>query len=410
MPIFIYSAAKQDGEMVKGEREAENDKSLARTLRAEGLFLLKAEAEKNMLSAGGYFSELQRILQAVKPVGLVEKMFFTRNLGVMVEAGLSVTRAFEALIQQTQNPKFKKVLEDANNAITKGVSLAEALRINQKVFGTLYVNMIEVGEMTGKLTLVLKLLAHQMKKDNTLKKRVRGAMMYPAIIILALAIIGGLMMTYVVPNLTKTIKELGAPIPFTTQLVIGVSDFIAAHSLLILFGILGAIAGFWRILKTDRGKTAFDTLVLKLPVFGPLVKKFNSARFSRTLSYLITSGMPIVRSLEIVSRVLGNVHYRRAVEEAAREIQKGKQLHETLGRHSEIFQPVVIQMIKVGEEAGKVSELLLRVALFFEEEVNDLTKNLSTIIEPLLMIMIGLIVGLFSFSMLQPIYSSLGNL
>lgn len=408
---FSYSAAKQNGEIVKGEREAESEKILAQALKAEGLLLMRADASTGRgISNLNVKIDLSEIISKMRPVSMVEKMFFTRNLAVMIAAGLPLTRAMDALSEESTNPKFKQILKEVNSSVMKGKTLAESLKIHEKVFSTLFVNMVEVGETTGKLTLVLKLLARQMKKDYDLRKRVKGAMMYPAIIITALVIVGTLMMIYVVPTLTQTIKDLGVELPISTKAIIFTSDLLANYLVFVLIGFAVFVALVWRTLKTAKGKETFDRLILKAPLFGSLVKKFNVARFTRTLSYLITSGVPLVRSLDITANVLGNTLYKRASEEAARDVQKGKQLNEILGAHSEIFQPVVVQMIKVGEETGKVSDLLLRVALFFEEDVNETTKNLSTIIEPLLMIVIGVAVGFFAISMLQPIYGSLGSI
>ncbi|QQG45582.1 MAG: type II secretion system F family protein [Candidatus Sungiibacteriota bacterium] len=411
MPIYVYSAAAKDGKIVKGEREAENQKVLAQTLKTEGLFLLEAkEKGKTGLASWNISINISDLLSRLRPVGVVDKMFFARNLAVMVAAGLSLTRALDALAQESANPKFKKILTEVNNSVIKGKSFADSLRLHEKVFGPLFINMVEVGETTGKLTLVLKLIANQMKKDYNLKKRVKGAMFYPAIIIMVLLGVGTLMMIYVVPTLTSTIKELGVELPFTTKIIVTVSDLILNYAIWFLIALAALVFIFIRILKTQKGKEIFDRISLKLPIFGALIKKFNIARFCRTLAYLLTSGVPVVRSLEITSSVLGNTIYKDAVREASSEIQKGKQLNKILAAHPLIFQPVVLQMIQVGEETGKVSEMLLRLALFFEEDVTNTTKNLSTIIEPILMIVIGAAVGFFAISMLQPIYSSLGNI
>lgn len=411
MSNFSYSAAKQNGEIVKGERESENEKTLALALKNEGLLLLRTQASAGSgLAKFNVKIDLNEVMARLRPISMVEKMFFTRNLAVMIAAGLPLTRAMDALSQESSNPRFKNMLAEINSSVMKGKTLADSLKIHEKVFGTLFINMVEVGETTGKLTLVLKLLARQMKKDYDLRKRVKGAMMYPAIIISALVIVGTLMMVYVVPTLTQTIKDLGAELPPTTKIIIFISDLLSNYIIFVATGFVAFALAVWRLLKTQKGKELFDRFILKAPLFGSLVKKFNVARFTRTLSYLITSGIPVVRSLDITSKVLGNTLYKRAAEEASRDIQKGKQLNEILGVHTEIFQPVVIQMIKVGEETGKVSDLLLRIALFFEEDVNETTKNLSTIIEPLLMIFIGVAVGFFAISMLQPIYGSLGSI
>lgn len=410
MPTFIYSAAKQNGEAVKGEREAESKNTLAVLLKQEGLFLLEAREKGTKDGAFGKINiDIGDLTSRLKPVSIVDKMFFTRNLAVMLGAGLALTKALDALERQSTNGRLKTVIADVRDQIVRGKPFAESLRMHEKIFGELYINMIEVGETTGKLTLVLKLLAKQMKKDYDLRKRVRGAMIYPTIIFAVLIIVGTLMMIYVVPQLTQTILDLGVEIPLSTRIIIAMSNFISNYILWLLVAVALFGVGVWYGIKTPQGKKTFDTIVLKIPIFGPLINKFNTARFARTLSYLISSGVPIVHSLEITSRVLGNIHFRKAAEVAAEEVQKGKQIHDILGAFP-VFQPMVIQMIEVGEETGKISSMLLRLALFFEEEVSNTTKNLASIIEPILMVVIGTAVGLFAVSMLQPIYSSLGNI
>ena len=408
MSLFTYSAAKQNGTLVSGEREAENDKALALALKQEGLLLLRAQSADQKRS---FFKiDVSEWMARIRPVSLVERMFFARNLSVMIKAGLSLTRALEASAEECSNPKFKKVIHEIINEITKGKSFADSLRPHAKIFNELYVNMVEVGETSGQLTLVLRLLSNQMKKDHDLRARVKGAMMYPAIIVIAIFGIGGLMMVYVVPTLAETIKGLGTDLPWSTQMIIAISDLLQHYAIVAVSGLVACIIIIWRILKSKPGKDIFDRVVLKIPIFGSLIQKFNLARFTRTLAYLITSGIPIVHALEITARVLSNVKYRAAVNQAAQDIQKGKQLNEILHAHPDIFHPMVVQMIKVGEESGKISNMLLRLAMFFEEDVDNTTKNLSTIIEPVLMLMIGVFVGFFAISILQPIYGSLGNI
>lgn len=409
--IYTFSAAKKTGEIVKGEREAEDERALMQLLKVEELFLIEAHLKGTRTDS--IFKAniaLKDILSRIRPVGLVDKMFFTRNLGVMINAGLPLTRALEALAEEATNVKLKSALVDINGSVIKGKSLAESLRAHEKIFGELYSNMVEVGETTGKLVLVFKLLANQMKKDHDLRRRVRGALMYPAIVVSALIGVGIMMMIYVIPALSSTIRDLGVELPITTRVVLGVSDFISAYIFFLLLGFLLFCYLFWRLIHTGKGKEVFDTFILRVPIFGSLIKKFNAARFTRVLAYLLASGVPYVRSLEITSRVLGNSQFKHAADEAVVEIQKGKQLHTVLENHKDIFQPVVIQMIKVGEETGKITDLLLRVALFFEEDVTTTTKNLSTIIEPILMVVIGIMVAFFAVAMLQPIYGSLGNI
>lgn len=409
MTAFIYSAAQKTGAIVKGEKDAENEQALATLLKQEGLFLLHAEerAQKKGIRLNMNVGES---LARIRPIGIVDKMMFARNLSVMVNAGLSLTRALEVLMEETANPKFRKVIEDIRATITSGKSFGESLRTHISVFGVLFASMVDVGEATGKLSLVLKLIANQMQKDNTLRKRVKGALMYPAVILTVLLGVGALMMIYVVPALSETLEGLGVELPITTRVIIAVSKFLVAYAIALPFIVAGVVVGFWRLLKIRRGKELFDHIILKAPIFGGLVQKFNVARFCRTLSYLVMSGVPIVHSLEITRSVLGNTLFQKAVEEAAQGIQTGKQLHEILSAYPHVFNRIVIQMIQVGEETGKLSEMLMRLALFFEEDVAATTKNMSTIIEPLLMVVIGIAVGFFAIAMLQPIYGSLNNI
>jgi type IV pilus assembly protein PilC len=409
MPSYTYSAADQGGKVTQGDQEAENEKMLAAALKAEGLFLLEAK-DKEAASSRRFNRDVGALFAKLKPVSILDKMFFSRNLSIMVSAGLPLTKALEVSADQSGNKKFQRILGEVKSMVVQGKPFAEALRPHDAVFGELYINMIEVGETTGKLSLVLKLLANQMKKDYDLKKRVRGAMMYPVIILIVLGLIGTLMMLYVVPSLVQTITDLHVDLPFATKLIIFISNFVVHQGIWLLAGLVAAGVLFWRMVKSKTGRLVVDRLVLKVPIFGPLVQKFNVARFCRTLSYLITSGVPIVKSLDITSSILGNSLFRDAVHEASGEIQKGTELHAILIKYPKLFQPMVIQMISVGEQTGKIAEMMLRLAMFFEEDVNNTTKNLSTIIEPLLMVVIGLAVGFFAVAMLQPIYGSLNNI
>jgi len=411
MPLYTYSAVKKNGSNVDGEREAKDLPTLARILRNDDLFLLQGQEK----GAGGskefsLWKRMEKSVSRLTTISLIDKIFFARNLSIMISAGFPLTRAIDAIGKESKNPKIKEMTGSIRNSITQGKTFANSLRPYEHVFGILFIHMVEVGEETGRLVSILKLLARQMKKDYDLKRRVRGAMMYPSIILSALFLIGFFMMIYIVPTLTSTLEDLNVELPATTVFIIGVSNFFVAYTVWILVAVGIFIIAFWRSLKTIRGKALFDFLILRTPIFGVLIKKFNVARFCRILAYLITAGVPIVRSLEITSAVLGNTEFQKAIHEASVQIQKGKQLHIILERYPQLFQPTVIQMIGVGEETGKLSNMMLRLALFFEEDVNETTKNLSTIIEPLLMIIIGVAVGFFAVAMLQPIYSSLGSI
>ena len=405
--IFEYTAVNKTGTEITGERDAETERDLAEVLRAENLLLVEAHhkgAKKGFdLNIDKYFSFLKRI-------SLIEKVNFSRNLAVMIGAGLSLTKALDALQQQSENVKMKELIGDVLTLVTQGKSFSESLRKYERVFGVLYINMVESGELSGKLEHTLKLLARQMKRDYDLRAKVRGAMIYPVIIFTVLLGIGVLMMVYVVPTITETFTQLKVKLPLSTRIIIGASNALLNYYWAIILVTAGGGYGVYRLVKTPAGKAFFDRAVLHLPAFGSLVKEFNSARLARTLGSLISSGVTITKALEITASVLGNSLFSGAVADAAREIQKGIQINVIFKRYPHLFPPLVVQMIGVGEETGTISKMFLRLAIFYEAEVSEKTKNLSSIIEPLMMVIIGVVVGFFAVSILQPIYGSLGNL
>lgn len=338
-------------------------------------------------------------------VSLAEKMLFARHLAVMIGAGLSLNRALEILALQTSSKKLSGVLREICEAVKKGQAFSDALAKYPTIFSTLFVSMVRVGEAGGNLEEILKLLAEQMKKDHTLRSSVKSAMIYPSVIVVAMIGIGIAMMILVVPKLSSIFTEMKTDLPFSTQIIIGISNFLSQHLLvgLAILLLIGAAAPF--ISRDKNVKKIFDTVILSLPIFGDISKKINSARFARTLGSLIEGGIPIVKGLQIVSETLTNYHFRLSLANAAEEIQKGTTLSKILKNYPRLYPPLVEQMIAVGEETGTAGEILKRLADFYEEEITNLTKGLASIIEPVLMVVIGAAVGFFAISMLQPMYS-----
>lgn len=406
--LYSYVAVDKAAQETRGEEEAENEIELALHLRERGLLLLEASApgEKNKDKPLAWLNKLPFFNR----VGIVERMMFARNLSVMIGAGLAMTKSIEAARNQTANETFKLILDDILNSITKGKTFADSLEPHEKIFGALFIRMIAAAETSGKLESTLKILARQMKRDHDLSSKVRGAMIYPAIIFTVLIAIGVLMMIFVIPTLTQTFNELGVELPLSTRVIIASSNFILNFYWVLLIIIPVILYGAFRFLKTATGKRLFDRSILRVPLFGPLIQKYNSARFSRTLGSLLSSGVSIISSLEITSGVVSNALFQDAIKQASIEVEKGKQLNEILKRYPRIFPPLVTQMVEVGEETGTLSHMLFRLALFFEEDVTATTKNLSSIIEPVLMIVVGIVVGFFAVAMMQPIYNSVGNL
>ena len=386
--------------------EARDTHQLAETLKNQGFILIKAEPEKGGLGK----KKFQFSIPFFGGVSLTEKMMFTRNLQVMISAGLPLPRSLETLALQSKSRVFKKALLEIKEEITKGKSFSETLAKYPNIFSELFQSMIRVGEESGTSEDVLKVLTRQMEREHELRSKIQGALMYPAVIILAMVGIGIMMLIMVVPQLASTFKELEIELPVTTKIVIGLGTFLSEKWFLVIPIIIGFSFLFWIILKTQTGKKIIDTLFLKLPIISPLIKKTNSASTVRTLSSLIASGVPIVKSLEIVSGTLGNMYYKNAVLAAAQIVRKGGKLSEALSSYQDIYPPIVFQMIQVGEETGETSNILSKLADFFEEEVANATKNLTSVIEPVLMLIVGGVIGFFAISMVQPMYSMLQGL
>jgi len=402
MPKYSYTAKSLKGEEKSGIAEVKDERQLSKTLREQGFILIKAELET---------AEKKRKFKISLPflggVSLTEKLMFTRNLQVMVSAGLPLPRALETLASQIKSKKFKKALLNISEEIIKGKNFSDSLKAHPDIFSELFQSMIKVGEETGNLEEVLKILSQQIERENELKSKIKGALMYPAVIVSAMIGIGILMLVMVVPKLAETFEELNIELPFTTKMVIGLGTFLAEKWFLALL-IMAVFFFFFRLaLKTKRGKEIIDAITLKIPIISPLIKKTNSAHTVRTLSSLIAAGVPIVSSLNIVAGILGNIHYKTALLQVAEKVKKGEKLSDAMAPYKEIYPLIVMQMIKVGEETGETSDILAKLAIFFEEEIGYATKNLTSVIEPILMLIVGGAIGFFAISMIQPMYSML---
>jgi len=406
VPKYNYIAKTLQGESSSGTLEAKNEHQLARILRREGCILISAESEESKKEKRKFAISISFL----RRISLTEKIMFVRNLGVMIAAGVPLPRGLEILTKQSKNKKLQKIILDVKEEITKGKSFSDSLSKYSNIFSELLVSMVKVGEETGTMEDVLKVVVRQMEKEHEIKSKIKGAMVYPTVILLAMVCVGILMLILVVPKLSQVFTDLGVELPMTTKLVISLGTFLKGFWYTLPLAIIFLMVSFRMILKTKTGKLIFDTFILKIPVFSSIIKKSNSAHTVRTLSSLIAAGVPIVRSLEIVSNSLGNVNYKKAILQASEKVRKGDKLAEVLKGHEDIYPSLIIQMIEVGEETGETANILEKLADFFEEEVANATKNLSAVIEPVLMLIIGAVVGFFAISMVQPIYSLMGTL
>ena len=410
MARFQFRARDKSGTEQLGFHDASSSFELARVLRIDGLLLV--EAHELSVTAGTQVAGKKNISFNFsvfsRKVALSEKIIFSKNLGVMIGAGLSLTRALDALSRESHNPKFKAIVLDVEDQVRQGKTFSESLGRHPKVFPSLYIAMVEAGEKSGKLKESLAVIASQMQADYDLIRKVRGAMMYPSIILAAMLLIGTLMIIYVVPTLSSVFKELDVELPASTQFIISFSDFFVANFILVIFGFIAFVAGIVAFFRTTIGKHFADNVVIRLPIIGALAKKFNAARVSRTLSALLSAGVQVMEALEITARVVQNHLYAGTLVEAKKSVQKGDTISKIFLANENLYPSLVGEMLSVGEETGESSHMLGEVASFYETQVSDATKDLSTIIEPVLMIVIGAAVGFFAVSMITPMYSLVG--
>jgi len=401
MPQYFYIAKSLTGEEKSGFLEAMNQAELARILRQEGFILVRTITNQQADSRFFKFFSLRR------RVSLTEKLLFTRNLQVMIGAGFVLPRALQVLAFQTKNKKFQKILLNITQEIIKGKSFSDCLANYPEVFSELFQNMIKLGEESGSLDEVLAVLTRQLEKEKELGSKIKSAFIYPTIIFLIMIIIGILMLVLVVPKLAETFAELNISLPLTTRLVIGLGNFLVTQWYWVVFVGFLLFLFCQLILKTKLGKKVVDAVVLKIPVISSLVKKINSSRTMRSLGSLIEAGVPLVRSLEITANVLSNSYYRQPLLVASEEVKKGKKLSEIISSYQNIYSPLFIEIIRVGEETGETASVLTKLADFLEEEVAYATKNLTSVVEPFLILLVGVAIGFFAISLVQPMYSML---
>jgi len=396
---FTYKAVNKEGEVTQGNLEANDQHELVQSLKQEGLTVISAEDSNKKT-----FDKFIKSILSFGTIGEHDKILFGRNLGSMIGAGLSMTRALSVMERQSKNKRFKKVLSEIADDVKKGASLSSALEKFPKDFTSLFIAMVKAGEESGNLVQSLTVISTQMESTYNLKKKIRGAMIYPGVIISAMVVIGIFMLIFIVPTLVSTFNELNIDLPKSTQFVIALSDFLTNNIVLAIAIIFGSISGFILAMKTNRGKRIFDTVLLYTPVVSRIVKETNSARTARTLSSLLDSGVPYVRAIQITRDVIQNSYYKKILNKAEKNVELGIPVSKVFMEEEKYYPVFVGEMIAVGEETGELGPMLLKVATFYEDEVDQKTKNMSTIVEPFLMIIIGGAVGFFAVSMISPMY------
>lgn len=394
MNIYSYKAKTQKNETVTGRIEAQSDSDAGAILRERGLFVISiTEFHESALFSLFRYSH----------VSSSDVVNFTRQLSTMITAGLPLTEALGILTVQAK-PSLKKVIEEVRRDVEGGATLAKALEKHQKVFTTVYVALIKAGESAGVLDKVMNRLADTLEKQKEFASKTKGALIYPAIVTSAMVIVGFIMMIFVVPKLTGMYKDFGADLPGPTQFLITVSDFMVQFWYLFVVGAVGGFFAFRAYRKTPEGRLKTDELLLKLPIFGQIRTKVALVEVSRTLSLLISAGISLLLALEIVLDSVDNMVFHTALEKVAKDVEKGQTLSTAVARRGE-FPLLMSQMISVGEETGKMDEVLVKLANYFEAESEQAVKGLTTALEPLIMIVLGLGVGFLIIAIIMPIYN-----
>lgn len=401
MEQFQYTARSESGEKKEGITAATDTAQAVGRLKEQGLIITKLEP----IHRSTVVSQMNSWFENLQKISLTDRTIFTQNLYIMVKSGIPLAQSLGTLSQQTKNKHFSRMLLAMKQDIERGDTFAKTLGTYTKYFSEVYVSMVAAGETSGKLDAILDQLAKQLKKERALLGKVRGAMFYPAIVTGAMVLIGAGMMVFVIPKIAAIYKETDAQLPLPTRVLIGMSDFLVQRGVFVAAGLVVVYFIARRIFKTTSGKKVLHNMYLHTPILGAITKKIHIARFARTLNSLLQTDIPIVQSFQIIERTLGNVYYREAMEDAATSLKKGTSVVEALRKRPKLFPPLVTQMISVGEESGKLDELADDIATFYEDDVDETMSNFSAIIEPVLILILGIAVGAMSIAIILPIYT-----
>ncbi|MFN7948240.1 MAG: type II secretion system F family protein [Blastocatellia bacterium] len=405
MPTFVYKGRNRMNENVTGERTADNREALERLLRREQIILTSAREKGRELALPFVSSMGQKIAPK-------ELAIFTRQFSVMIDAGLPLVQCIDILAEQQQNKFFKQALTSVRNDVESGMTLADAMAKQPKAFDRLYTNMVAAGETGGILDAILQRLATYIEKAVKLKSDVKSALIYPVAVVVIACLVIAVIMIFVIPAFTKIFQEMLGPgelLPLPTRIVVGVSHFMASYwwvAALIIGAMVWAVKMYY---ATPGGKKVIDTGLLKAPVFGPVLKKVAVARFSRTLATLLSSGVPILESLDITAKTAGNVVITEAIQKVRAGVERGQTFVEPL-RATQVFPNMVAQMIGIGEQTGAMDSMLSKIADFYEQEVDAAVKQMLTLIEPIMIGFLGVTIGSIVIAMYLPLFTLIGKM
>ncbi|MFZ1721324.1 MAG: type II secretion system F family protein [Microgenomates group bacterium] len=396
MAFFKYTAKNKFSETVKGKVEAQTIDQAASLLTSRELLVITLSP-----LVEDSFQFFKAKFFGIKIDDIVN---FTRQLSTMITAGLPLSSALAILVQQGK-PEMTKMVSGLLEEVEGGSSFAKALDKQKIYFSRIYIQLVFAGEAGGVLDNILERLAENMEKQKEFRAKTKGALIYPVIVIVAMLVVGAIMMIFVIPKLTEMYRDFGADLPLATRALIAISDFMVRAWWFVLLVIVGGIIGFRRWYKTKPGQLAIDKFIMKIPVFGILTQKVILTEFTRTLSLLLGAGISLLQALQIVTDGVDNIIYREALQKATDQVEKGVSLSQALSHYDDIFPPILHQMIKVGEETGKLDSVLKKLSEYFESETEHAVKNMTTAIEPIIMVVLGIGVGAMVIAIIMPIYN-----
>lgn len=395
---FFFRAKSGTGEIKEGIIDAANRELALELIQKNKLFLITLKEKSQTAS---FLDILSRYLNRVK---VKELLIFFRQLAILIEARVPIAYALAAIKDQGENPFFKTVVGEIINDIQDGLSFSDALNKKPEIFPNLSVNIIKSGESSGNFNQSLKYVADEIEKSYNLSKKIISAFVYPAVVMVLFFVIGFVFLAFIVPRLAMVIKDLGATLPWYTKMVLGTSDFMAAYWWVVLLGIISLILGVILFIRTSEGKILVENLKIKIPIFGTIFRNIYITRFSENMTILLKGGIPIIQAVTLSSTVVNNSIYKNLFLKVSSELKAGGSMYKVF-QTSALIPPIVTQMVRVGEETGQLDLMLKYIATFYEQEIETSTKNMSTLLEPVIMVVIGTAIGLMVFSILMPIYN-----
>lgn len=398
MPVYEYKGKTLGGKQVQGELKAKNRAELERFLRGNRILVTNVSKKPQQIQI--------RLGSGIKKIDISR---FTRQFATMISAGLPMVQCLEILGTQMESAEFRKVVNKVKDSVQSGATLSEALGKHKKVYDDLYVNMVEAGEVGGALDTILVRLAQYREKADKLARKVKGALVYPIVVMVVAVGVTFAMLRFIVPIFAKMFSGLGAELPGPTKFVLGISNFLREQTLVLLLLLVAAIVGFKLFVRNPKGRLAWDSFKLRMPLLGALIRKSSISRFSRTLSTLLSSGVSILDALSITARTAGNMVLHNAIKKSMLSIAEGETITQPL-KESGVFPPMVTQMISVGEKTGGMDDMLSKIADFYDEEVDAAVAALTSIIEPVIIVFMGGMIGGMLIAMYLPMFDIIGKI